>query len=166
MADDSSSSYQIEPLNGENYHTWRIHDDRRSRRAPSFGNLLVYVQDATTSKEAWDTLAETFQETGPIGIIEARRKLFRAQCPKGGDIKEHLHRLRAYRSELQSLGQTLSDSNFSMIILTSLPESWNPFIRAIDLADLLPSAFGCAAKLTSAKLVATEGSRQEERHLP
>lgn len=24
MSDDSTSSYRIEPLNGDNYHTWRI----------------------------------------------------------------------------------------------------------------------------------------------
>lgn len=197
MSDEySSSSYRIEPLNGENYHTWRIQmqdilaelelweyvsgdntlptdtaqqsawrkKDAKALRAIRLRiakDVLVYAQDAKTSKEAWDTLAETFQESGPIGIIEARRKLFRAQCPEGGDIEEHLRKLRSYRSELHALGQTLSDADFSMIILTSLPDSWNPFIRAIDPTDLAPPSAGQPAKLTSAKLIAR--IHQEDR---
>ncbi|KAJ3003061.1 hypothetical protein NUW54_g5503 [Trametes sanguinea] len=101
MSDDSSSSYRIEPLTGDNYHTWRTQMTdilaelelweyvTGAIKQPSDTNLqaawrkkdakalrairlrvakdaLVYVQDAKTSKEAWDTLAETFQETGPI----------------------------------------------------------------------------------------------------
>ncbi|KAL1942416.1 hypothetical protein VTO73DRAFT_6018 [Trametes versicolor] len=117
-------------------------------------DVLVYTQDATTSKEAWDTLAKTFQETGPIGIIEAQHKLFRAQCPEGGDIEELLCKLQVYCSKLNTLGQTISDPDFSLTILTSLPESWNPFIQAIDRTDLIASTFGQLLKLTSTKLIA------------
>lgn len=109
--------------------------DAKALRAIRFrvaNKNVVYVQDATSSKEAWDTLAETFRPAGPIGIVTTRRKLFRAQCPEGGDIEEHLRQLRGYRSELHTFGQTLSDSDFSMTVLTSLPDSWDPFIRAID----------------------------------
>ncbi|CDO74218.1 hypothetical protein BN946_scf184718.g2 [Trametes cinnabarina] len=91
MTDDSSSSYRIEPLNGDNYHTWRIQmmdilaklelweyvagttslptdpsqqpawrkKDAKALRAIRLRvakDVLVYTQDATTSKEAWDTL--------------------------------------------------------------------------------------------------------------
>ncbi|CDO72946.1 hypothetical protein BN946_scf185002.g131 [Trametes cinnabarina] len=188
MSDDSSSSYRIEPLTADNYHTWRTQmtdilaelelweNVTGAIEQPSDTNLqaawrkkdakalrairlrvakdaLVYVQDAKTSKEAWDTLAETFQETGPIGIIEARRKLFRAQCAEGADIEEHLRKLRGYLSELHALGQTVSDADFAFIILTSLPESWNPFIRAIDPTDLTETEPGKAPRLTSAKLI-------------
>ncbi|OJT11738.1 Retrovirus-related Pol polyprotein from transposon TNT 1-94, partial [Trametes pubescens] len=196
MSDDSSSSYRIEPLNGDNYHTWRIQmqdilaelelweyvsgnntlpanttqqsawckKDAKALRAIRLRiakDVLVYAQDAKTSKEVWDTLAETFQESGPIGIIEARCKLFHAQCPEGGDIEEHLRKLRSYQSELHALGQIVSDTDFSMIILTSLPDSWNPFIRAIDPTDLAPPSAGQSARLTSAKLIAR--IHQEDR---
>ncbi|CDO69147.1 hypothetical protein BN946_scf185042.g49 [Trametes cinnabarina] len=50
-----------------------------------------------------------------------------------------------------------------MTILTSLPDSWDAFIRAIDPTDLLPPAEGQQAKLTSAKLIAR--ILQEDRRL-
>lgn len=198
MSSDSTSSYRIDPLRGEdNYNSWRVQitdllneleiwdhisgdeprpteaallpewkkKDAKALRAIRFrvaNDIVVYVQDATSSKEAWDTLAETFRPAGPIGIVTARRKLFRAQCPEGGDIEEHLRQLRGYRSELHTFGQTLSDSDFSMTVLTSLPDSWDPFIRAIDPSDLA-TATNEILKLTSAKLIAR--IMQEDRRL-
>ncbi|CDO69119.1 hypothetical protein BN946_scf185042.g21 [Trametes cinnabarina] len=201
MSDDSSSgsNFRIEPLNGDNYVTWRVQmtdilseldlwdyvsgnqttmpasealradwkkKDAKALRAIRLRlakDVLVYAQDATSAKEAWDTLADTFQPTGPIGIVTARRKLFRAQCPENGDIKEHLRLMRTYQSGLHALGQVLPDSDFSMTILTSLPDSWDAFIRAIDPTDLLPPATGQTPKLSSAKLIAR--ILQEDRRL-
>lgn len=198
MSSDSTSSYRIDPLRGEdNYNAWCVQitdllneleiwdhvsgnkprpteaallpewkkKDAKALRAIRFrvaNENVVYVQDATSSKEAWDTLVETFRPAGPIGIVTAQRKLFRAQCPEGGDIEEHLRQLQRYRSELHTFGQTLSDSDFSMTVLTSLPDLWDPFIWAIDPSDLAAAA-NETPKLTSAKLIAC--IMQEDRRL-
>ncbi len=50
-----------------------------------------------------------------------------------------------------------------MTILTSLPDSWDAFIRVIDPTDLMLPAAGQPAKLSSAKLIAR--ILQEERRL-
>ncbi len=139
--------------------------DVKALRAIRFrvaNNIIVYVQDAQHSKEAWDTLVETFRPARPIGIVIARHKLFRTQCPEGGDIEEHLRQLRRYRSELHTCGQTLSDSDFSMTVLTSLPDSRDLFIRAINPSDL-PATTNETPKLTSTKLIAH--IMQEDRRL-
>ncbi|CDO69132.1 hypothetical protein BN946_scf185042.g34 [Trametes cinnabarina] len=116
---------------------WKKKDAKalRAIRLRLAKDVLVYAQDATTAKEAWDTLADTFQPTGPIGIVMARRRLFRAQCPETRDVEEHLRQMH----------------------------SWDAFIRAIDPTDLLPPAEGQQAKLTSAKLIAR--ILQEDRRL-
>ena len=144
---------------------WKKKDAKalRAIRLRLAKDILVYAQDAASVKEAWDTLRDTFQPAGPISIVTARRKLFRTQCPDAGDVEEHLRQMRTYRSELHALGQELSDSDFAMTILTSLPDSWDAFIRAIDPTDLLPPAQGQPAKLNSAKLIAR--ILQEDRRL-
>ena len=144
---------------------WKKKDAKalRAIRLRLAKDVLVYAQDAVSAKEAWDTLRDTFQPAGPIGIVTARRKLFRAQCPDAGDVEEHLRQMRTFRSELHALGQELSDSDFSMTILTSLPDSWDAFIRAIDPTDLIPPARGQPPKLSSAKLIAR--ILQEDRRL-
>jgi hypothetical protein len=67
-----------------------------------------------------------------------RRKLFRAQCDDGDNIEEHIRMLRGYREELNMLSPTskITDEDFAITLLTSLPESWNPFIAAIDQTSL------------------------------
>lgn len=100
---------------------------------------LVYISDAETSNSAWTTLADMYQPKGPIGIVTARRKLFRAQCQDGEDISEHIKTMTRYRKELASLNSKLTDDEFSITLLTSLPDSWDNFIQGIDTSSLSDS---------------------------
>jgi hypothetical protein len=104
--------------------------------------MLVYVASATLLKAAWETLKDMLEPQGALGKVLIQQKLFRAQCKEGTSIKEHIQTLREYQEELSSLGQTLSDEEFSFTLLTSLPESWNNFISAVDT-----SSIGSSAKL-------------------
>ena len=98
--------------------------------------LLVYVASTTTAKQAWTTLKELLEAQGPLGIVLARRKLFQARCEEGTSIEEHIRTLRSYQEELQSLGEKIKDTEFSIILLTSLPDSWNNYISSIDTTTL------------------------------
>jgi hypothetical protein len=98
--------------------------------------LLVYIASATSAKQAWTTLKELLEAQGPLGIVLARRKLFRARCEEGTSVEEHIRTLRSYQEELHSLGEEINDSEFSIILLTSLPDSWNNYISSIDTTTL------------------------------
>src|SRR5271168_2346335 len=94
--------------------------------------MLVYVASLTSAREAWETLNSLLEAQGALGIILARRKLFRAQCAEGTTIEEHIRTLRSYQEELHNLGQKIDGEEFSIILLSSLPESWNAYISSID----------------------------------
>lgn len=57
----------------------------------------------------------------------------------GGNIEEYVQMMQEYQEELNTLGQKIIDSDFAMILLTSLPESWNSFIKAIKINDQIKS---------------------------
>ena len=98
--------------------------------------MLVYAASTSTSKEAWETL-KSFLEAQGAGIVLAHQKLFQAQCKEGTFIEEHIRTLCGYQGELHSLGQKVDGAEFfSIILLTSLPESWNNYISSIDTTDL------------------------------
>ena len=101
---------------------------------------LVYITNASTSKEAWDILANTYQPKGAIAIVLLRRKLMRAQCQEGGDIEEHIRKLTGLRQQLASLNSPLTEEEYCITILTSLPDSWNTFIQGVDTTSLDNSA--------------------------
>src|ERR1700723_13067 len=94
--------------------------------------MLVYVASSTMSQEAWDTLKSLLEAQGALGIVQARRKLFRLQCEDNTQIEEHIRTLRGYQEELHSLGQKITGEEFCIILLTSLPENWNNYIASID----------------------------------
>ena len=84
---------------------------------------MVYISDAATSNSAWTTLTSMYQPKGPIGIVQARRRLFRAQCHDGEDINEHIRTMTCYRKDLAALNSKLSEEDFSITLLTSLPDA-------------------------------------------
>jgi len=86
-------------------------------------SALVYIASATTSKEAWDTLKRMYEAAGTISIIATRWKLFRTHCPEGANIKEHIRTLYGLYQQLAGQGQAMLGSEFSTILLTSLPDS-------------------------------------------
>ena len=135
--------------------TWKKKDGKALRqiRLRVARDLVALVSDADTSKEAWDTLKTTFRQSGTIGIITLRRKLYTLAMQEGGDIEDHLRSMREVRAELRALGDKVEDRDFSLAMLTSLPASWDSFIRSIDAEDLIATAT-IAAKITPTKLIA------------
>src|SRR5271154_6446536 len=99
--------------------------------------MLVFIANVTMSKDAWDTLHSLLESQGSLGIVLARRKLFRTQCEEGTSVEEHIRILRGYQEDLMNLGQKISDSEFSIILLTSLPDTWNGYISSIDTSALI-----------------------------
>ena len=55
--------------------------------------------------------------------IALRKRLQDTRCSENGNIHTHFDNLRTMREELTSLGNTLSDPDFSATILGSLPKS-------------------------------------------
>lgn len=98
--------------------------------------MLVYVASSKSAKDAWDTLKSLLEAQGALGIVLARRKLFRAKCEEGTTIEEHIRTLRSYQEELHNLGQKIEGEEFSIILLSSLPESWDNYISSIDTTVL------------------------------
>jgi gag-polypeptide of LTR copia-type len=54
-------------------------------------------------------------------------------------IEEHIWTLHGYQEKLHNLGQKIDGEEFSIILLTSLPESWNNYIASIDTTVLKDS---------------------------
>ena len=41
-----------------------------------------------------------------------------------------------YQQELTTLGEKLSEKDFAIMLLTSLPDTWDAFISTIDMTTL------------------------------
>jgi gag-polypeptide of LTR copia-type/Domain of unknown function (DUF4219) len=98
--------------------------------------MLVYVASLAMSKEVWDALKGLLETQGVLRIILAWQKLFQSQCADDMPIEEHIRTLYGYQEELHNLGQKINREEFSIILLTSLPESQNNYIASINTTAL------------------------------
>jgi len=143
LADDKSNESAIKIWNKKDHKalsTISLHVDN---------STLVYIAGAKTSKEAWDTLKRMYETVGTISIIATSQKPFRTRCPEGADIEEHIHTLYGLHQQFASQGQAMLGSEFSTILLTSLPNSWNLFASTIDKSTILDTADPDSSKLIS-----------------
>ncbi|THH19985.1 hypothetical protein EUX98_g8667 [Antrodiella citrinella] len=100
------------------------------------GEMIPYVSGATTSKAAWESLADVFTTKGPMGIVLARREILDFRFNDDTDIEEQVRKLRTCTEKLAMLGAPLPDDQLALTVLTALPQTWNPFVSAVDQSKL------------------------------
>ena len=88
---------------------------------------MVHIMGAETAQQMWAQLTMVKEPKGRLGILAARRALYRSTADEGVDIIEHISKIRQMQEELHVMGNKIPDEDFTMILLTSLPESWDVF---------------------------------------
>ena len=94
--------------------------------------LIAEISSATTALEAWDKLKKAYGSGGFSTIIQKRKTLFRAELAEGEDAVEHIRKLRAIAADLALLGEAINDVDLALVIMTSLPPSYNSLIGSFD----------------------------------
>jgi hypothetical protein len=88
---------------------------------------MAHIIGAETAYQIWERLCQVKEPKGRLGILAARRQLYRSQAREGFDMVEHVNNLRALQAELALMSNVVSDEDFVMILIASLPESWDVF---------------------------------------
>jgi hypothetical protein len=88
---------------------------------------MAHIIDAQTAYEIWIRLVEVKKSKGWLGILATQRSLYRSQAQEGFDMVQHINNLRSLKEELALMGNVVSDEDFVMILISSLPESWDVF---------------------------------------
>lgn len=128
---------------------WNAGDSRaRGRIVLAISDAeIVHILCADTAKQMWNQLAAVKEPKGRLGVLTARRTLYRLMAEEGFDMAEHVAKLRQLQDELHTMGNKVADEDFLMILITSLPESWDTFTTSYLGAN------GTKATLSSQELV-------------
>ena len=101
--------------------------------------LISLVMRCTTSTDAWKRLEKNFELKGILRVVQVRGKLLQARYGESDDMEEFLCSMVNLRETLTCLDQLLTEAEFSITLLTALPESWDVFVSSInhqnDLTD-------------------------------
>ncbi|KAF8749245.1 Reverse transcriptase (RNA-dependent DNA polymerase) [Rhizoctonia solani] len=97
------------------------------------GNVLTHIQGCTTSADAWNTLATTFQVKGTVGLIDLQRKFFSHRMTDGEDIEEHIQRMRGWFQRINNIKpNSINEANWITTLVASLPDSWDSFTQSVS----------------------------------
>jgi hypothetical protein len=112
---------------------WREGDMRtRTRIELAIGDTeMIHISGASTAREMWDQLTMVKESKGHLGVLATRRALYRATAEEGFEMVTHISKLRQLQEELHVFGSLVSDEDFVMILLTSLPESWDNYTTSL-----------------------------------
>jgi transposase InsO family protein len=88
---------------------------------------MIHISGALTARDMWDQLSMVKESKGRLGVLATRRAMYRAMAEEGFEMVTHISKLRQLQEELHIMGSLVSDEDFVMILLTSLPESWDNY---------------------------------------
>ena len=88
---------------------------------------MIHISGAMTAREMWSQLSLVKESKGRLGVLATHRALYRASAEEGFDMVEHISNLRKLQEELHLMDNKVMDKDFVMILITSLPESWDNY---------------------------------------
>jgi len=86
------------------------------------------IKTRGTAAESWTPYVERYEVSTKMARLAAEQDLKNTTYSKRQDLSTHVSILRSKWAKVNLLGATIDDEDFKMILLTSLPVSWNPII--------------------------------------
>src|SRR5271154_4566341 len=87
----------------------------------------VHVTGTTTSAALWKSLCDVKEPRGLLGALAARRRLFRLVAMEGTSMADHITTFRKLQEECSRMGVSVPDADLALLLITSLPDSWDSF---------------------------------------
>jgi gag-polypeptide of LTR copia-type len=80
-----------------------------------------------TAAEIWLQLCTIKEPKSTHAVLTAHKRLFHMTMEDSTRMEEHIAEFRHAQDQLANMGHALSDEDFSLLLITSLPETWDQF---------------------------------------
>lgn len=129
---------------------WKINDDKAKSDiilsiSPS---ELKQIKVCETSRDVWLKLEGIYQSKGPARKATLLKQLTLQRMDNGGDVREHLRKFFDAVDKLNEMEVTINPDLLSVMLLYSLPASFENFRCAIESRDELPAPETLRIKIT------------------
>jgi len=96
--------------------------------------LYLKFHSLGSAHSLWEALTSEFEQRSGVVAIELCRKLQGVHCGEKADVRAHFSKMELMWQELASLGQLISDSDYTTILLGSLPSTYNSTISSLCIS--------------------------------
>lgn len=98
----------------------------------------LHVKSCSNSSEAWMMLKKVHTLTGPIHQVQLYQILLRLKMEENNNLQEHVNLFVEVKNKLAEVDIDLGDPVKVIMLLTSLPRSFEHFVVAMQTRDELP----------------------------
>ncbi len=119
------------------------------------------IKTGTMAKDVWDVLKKLFEGRTTLILVDLGRHLQTTRCTEEDSVREHFEWLTDLRQQLAAMGKTVPDSKYALILMGSLPPSYQPTLSAISVATEMSGTTPTPAIVT--KLATDEYDRRTLR---
>ncbi|UYV66146.1 hypothetical protein LAZ67_4000486 [Cordylochernes scorpioides] len=99
---------------------------------------LVHVKNCKTAEEAWKKIEEVYRPKGPATRVSLTKRLIQMKMRPNDDLKDYLSKFTSLVDNLGEIGAQVPEDFLVILLLCSLPESYEGFRTAIETRDELP----------------------------
>ena len=104
--------------------------------------LGAKIKDLKTAQDMWTMVKDDATKKSTLHLLDAEEQLQSMKLDDNEDSKAHLTELKQHfqlmmerRDNLITMGSTISDTRFNIIIMSSLPDSYRPTLQTITAAE-------------------------------
>lgn len=108
---------------------------------------ITHILHCQTSQSAWNKLKEIHQPCGPVRKITLFKQLLYKKLKDCDNMMQHLNEFSEAVENLAQIGVKVQEELLVIMVLSSLPESYENFIVAIETRDNLPTLSAIKTKL-------------------
>lgn len=96
--------------------------------------VFQHIRSHTITMEMWNTVKAVYNICSEMASIDLCQKLHSKKLSDNSDAIAHIGCLIDMQEQLTALGSTLADKEFTGVILSSLPKSYQDVIQSIAAA--------------------------------
>jgi hypothetical protein len=113
---------------------WEILDRKAlgTIRLSLAASVAFNISKENTTKGLMDALAKLYEKPSASNKVFLMKRLFNMKMSEGGSVADHLNEFNTVTNQLSSVKVDFDDEVRALLILCSLPESWNGLVMAVS----------------------------------
>jgi hypothetical protein len=113
---------------------WEILDRKAlgTIRLSLVASVAFNISKEKTTKGLMDALDKLYEKPSASNKVFLMKRLFNMKMSKGGSVADHLNDFNTVTNQLSSVKVDFDDEVRALLILCSLPKSWNDLVMAVS----------------------------------